>query len=233
MSTAFLNSPADMASTASTTKKVPVWRRIARAWDRISIYMPLLLMGALALGTYWMVRNTPVFGNVEVAKPVEHKADYFMRNFNIKSYDDAGALKSEIYGTEVRHYPDDDTLEIDQGRIRNVDASGRVTTSTANRVLSNGDGSEVQLIGNAVVVREASKDAAGQVLAPIEFRSEFLHVFVNEERVKSNKPVVMTRGSDRFTGNEFAYNNLDGIANLNGRVRGLLMPGSAGKRAAP
>ena len=207
----------------------PLSRRLARAWDRVSIYLPLLLMGVLALGTYWMVRNTPVFGSVEVAKPAEHKADYFMRNFNIKSYDDAGILKSEVFGAEARHYPDDDTLEIDKGRIVSIDATGRVTTSTANRVLTNGDGSEVQLIGNALIVREAGKDATGQVLAPIEFRGEFLQVFVNEERVKSHKPVVMTRGNDRFSGNEFAYSNLDGIADLKGRVRGLLMPGAAGK----
>ena len=215
-------------STASIARR-PLLSRLPRAWDRVSIYLPLLLMGALALGTYWLVRNTPVFGNVEAARPAEHKPDYYMRNFNIKSYDDAGLLKSEIFGTEVRHYPDDDTLEIDQGRIRSIDAAGRVTTSTAKLVLTNGDGSEVQLIGDALIVREAGNDAAGLALPPIEFRGEFLHAFVNEERVKSHKPVVMTRGNDRFTGNEFAYNNLDGVAELKGRVRALLQPKAAGK----
>lgn len=211
----------------------PLWSRLPRAWDRVSIYLPLLLMGGLALGTYWMVRNAPASGNTETARPVVHKPDYFMRNFNIKTYDEAGMLKSEIYGVEARHYPDDDTLEIDQGRIRSTDTTGRVTTSTAKRVLTNGDGSEVQLIGDALIVREAGKDAAGLVQPPMEFRGEFLHAFVNEERVKSHKPVVMTRGNDRFTGNEFAYNNLDGVADLKGRVRGLLMPKAAGKLPPP
>ena len=88
----------------------PLWSRLPRAWDRVSIYLPLLLMGGLALGTYWMVRNAPASGNTETARPVVHKPDYFMRNFNIKTYDEAGMLKSEIYGVEARHYPDDDTL---------------------------------------------------------------------------------------------------------------------------
>lgn len=219
-------------STASIARR-PLLSRLPRAWDRVSIYLPLLLMGALALGTYWLVRNTPVFGNVEATRPVEHKPDYYMRNFNIKSYDDAGLLKSEIFGTEMRHYPDDDTLEINQGRIRSIDAIGRVTTSTAKLVLTNGDGSEVQLIGDALIVREAGKDAAGQALPPMEFRGEFLHAFVNEERLKSHKPVVMTRGNDRFSGNEFAYNNLDGVVDLKGRVRALLQPQAARKLPAP
>ena len=201
--------------------------RLLRLWDRVSIYLPLLLMGALALGTYWLVRNTPVFIAADAAKAVRHESDYFMRNFTVKSFAENGQFKSEIYGVEARHYPDSDTLEIDQARIRSVNAEGRLTTSTANRVLSNGDGSELQLSGNALVVREASKDANGVELPRMEFRGEFLHAFVNEERVKSHKPVVLTRGGDQFTGDTFAYDNLSGVAELKGRVKGLLVPNIA------
>ena len=201
------------------------WTRLMRLWDRVSIYLPLLLMGALALGTYWLVRNTPVFNNVDAAKPVRHESDYFMRNFTVKSFGEDGQFKSEISGAEARHFPDNDTLEIDQARIRSINAQGRLTTSTANRALSNGDGSELQLSGNALVVREASKDANGAEVPRMAFRGEFLHAFVNEERVKSHKPVVLTRGSDQFTGDTFAYDNLSGIAELKGRVKGVLVPG--------
>ena len=34
-------------------------RSLARLLDRVSMYAPLLMMGVLALGTYWLVRNTP------------------------------------------------------------------------------------------------------------------------------------------------------------------------------
>ncbi len=200
------------------------WRQVLFLWDRVSIYLPVVLMGALALGTYWLVRNSPVFNAPEAAKEARHESDYFMRQFTIKTYDEAGLLKSEIYGTEARHYPDTDTLEIDNARIRSVSAEGRLIVSTGNRALTNGDGSEVQLIGNARVVREASKDAAGNDLPRMEFQGEFLDAFVNDERVKSHKPVVLTRGGDQFTGDVFAYDNLTGVAELKGRVKGLLVP---------
>ena len=29
---------------------------LRRFWDRLSIYLPVLLMGALALGSYWLLR---------------------------------------------------------------------------------------------------------------------------------------------------------------------------------
>ena len=200
------------------------WGLTLRFWDRLAIYMPLLMMGGLALGTYWLVRNTPIFDVTEVAKEVRHEVDYFMRKFTVKTFDERGKLKSEIYGVEARHFPDTDILEIDQARIRSINVDGRITTATANRAYTNGDGSEVQLTGNARVIREAAVDASGKEIQRLEFRGEFLHAFLNEERVKSHLPVLLIRGADQFSGDTFAYENLEQIADLKGRVRGLLVP---------
>ncbi len=202
------------------------WRRALRTWDQVSIYLPIVLMGALALGTYWLVRNSPVFSAQKAAQAAKHDVDYFMRKFTMKSFGEVGQLKSEIYGVEGRHYPASDTLEIDQPRILSISDAGRPVTSTGNRALSNGDGSEVQLFGNARVIREAVAGTDGKVLPRMEFRGEFLHAFVNEERVKSHLPVTLIRGADQFSGDTFAFDNLTGIAVLKGRVKGQLMPGS-------
>ena len=150
-----------------------------------------------------------------------------MRKFSVKTFDEGGKLKSEIYGVEARHFPDTDILEIDQVRIRSIDAEGHLTTATANRAYANSDGSEVQLVGNALVVREPSRNAAGVETPRMEFRGEFLDAFLNDERVKSHKPVVLTRGADQFTGDTFAYDNLSQVVDLTGHVRGWLVPGLA------
>lgn len=210
------------------------WNRLFDLWDSMAIYMPLIMMGALALGTYWLVQNTPVFSAPEAAREASHEVDYFMRKFTVKNFDEGGRLKSEIHGLEGRHFSDTDILEIDQARIRSTSPEGRVTVATANRAYVNSDGSEVQLTGNARVVREASRDASGKETPQLEFRGDFLHAFLNEERVTSHKPVVLTRGNDQFTGDSFAYDNLDQVANLKGRVRGVLVPKSAaGASEAP
>ena len=202
------------------------WRRVLRAWDRVSIYLPALLMAALALGTYWLVRNTPVFTVQEAPKIAKGEVDYFMRKFTVQSFGETGQLKSEIYGVEGRHYADSDILEIDQPRLSSISDSGQRVISTGNRALSNSDGSEVQLIGNARVVREASSGKDGKLMPRLEFNGEFLHAFVNEERVNSHLPVVLIRGADRFTGDTFTYDNMTGVAVLKGRVKGQLMPGA-------
>ncbi|MDP1742237.1 MAG: LPS export ABC transporter periplasmic protein LptC [Polaromonas sp.] len=211
--------------------RVPGWRiwldRLSLFWERTSIYIPVLLMGLLALGTYWLVRNTPASLPPDGQRVVGSEPDYYMRRFGIKTFDDVGQLKSDVSGAELRHYPDTDTLEIDKALIRSYSIKGRLTTSTGDRALTNGDGSEVQLIGNARVVREAGVDPDGQEVPRLEFQGEFLHVFVTDERVKSHLPVVITRGSDRFAGDTFAYDNLDRVADLHGRVKVLLVPRKA------
>lgn len=194
-------------------------------WERLSLYLPVILMGVLALGTYWLVRSTPVVVAPDSGKPERHEPDYFMQKFSVRTFDASGRLRSEVFGLNARHYPDTDTLEIDQVRIRSFNEAGQLTTATAKRALTNGDASEVQLFGNALVVRESAVDKAGQSVPKMEFRGEFLHAFMNLERVKSNRPVELTRGKDHFVADAMDFDNLDRVMQLSGRVKGTLVPG--------
>jgi lipopolysaccharide export system protein LptC len=198
-------------------------RGYGRAWDRVSIYLPVILMGVLALGTYWLARNTPTAPKALAERAPTHDPDYFLRGFSVKTFDPNGRLKSELYGTEAHHYPDTDTMEIAQPRMRNYNETGALTVATADRAVSNGDGSEVQLFGHAVVTREGN-DAQGRPQPKMEIRSEFLHAFSNSEKLKTNKPVTLRRGDDVFEGDSMDYDNLDRVLELNGRVKGVLQP---------
>lgn len=197
------------------------------AGDKLALYLPVMLMGVFALGTYWLVRSTPALLTPAPALQVQHEPDYFMRSFSVKTFDATGRLKSEVFGTEARHYPDTDTLEIDGVRIRSFDTAGRLTTATARRALTNGDASEVQLFGSASVVREPVLDTAGRLLPRMEFRGEYLHAFIETERVTSDKPVDLRRGSDRFTADSMDFDNLSRVVRLTGRVKGTLTPSPA------
>ncbi len=193
-------------------------------WQRLSLYLPLILMGVLALGTYWLVRSTPLLLPPEQPQPSRHEADYFLRNFSVKTFDKFGRLKSEVFGTEARHYPDTDTLEIEFVRIRSFNQEGRLTTATARRAVANGDASEVQLFGDARVAREPAFSKVGVSQPGLEFHSEFLHAFMNTERLRSDKPVEIKRGRDQFTADAMDFDNPDRVLHLKGRVKAMLVP---------
>jgi lipopolysaccharide export system protein LptC len=204
---------------------VSLFMRMRRVFDRVAVYVPLILMAFMAMATYWLVRNAPVLGEAELEADPRHVPDYFMRDFSVKVFSADGKLKSEMVGIEGRHYPDTDTLEIDQPHIRIINPEGRLTTAVAKRGLINSDGSEAQLFEKAVVVREATTNAQGVAIPRTELQSEFLHLFANTEEVRSHLPVILVRGAgDRFTGDGMNYDNLDRVMQLNGRVRGTLLP---------
>ena len=208
------------------------WRRLRAAWERLVVYLPVVLMGVLALATYLLARNTPVFGPAPGQQAATHDPDYFLRRFSVKNFDAKGRLTSEIFGTEARHYPDTDILEIDEPRVRAFNERGELTTATARRGLSNADGSEVQLLGNAVVTREAVTLPDGRERPRVRIQGDFLHAFMRAEQLKSNKPVVIERGTDRFSADSLDFNNLDLLLKMQGRVRGTLAPGKVPPAAA-
>ena len=197
---------------------------VRRGWEGASLYLPVILMGVLALGTLWLVRNAPQPQAPSVVVAPRHEADYFMSDFSVKNFDATGRLQSEVQGGLARHFPDTDTLDIDKVRMRSLAPNGRLTRATANRALSNADGSEVQLFGNAVVTREALVTPAGVAQPQLEFRGEFLHVWPQTEHVSSHQPVKITRGRDQFTADTMDYDNLEQVLQLRGRVHGTLMP---------
>ncbi len=194
---------------------------------RMSLYLPVVLMGLLALGTYWLVRSTPQLALSEPQASVRHEPDYFMRKFSVKTFDEAGRLKSEVVGIDARHFPDTDTLEIDLVRIRAFGEGGRLTTATARRAVTNGDASEVELFGDAHVVREPATDTSGQSQPRSEFRGEFLRALLKAERITSHKPVELIRGHDRFTADTLDFDNIGQVIQLRGHVKGTLQPAIA------
>ena len=126
--------------------------RPARPWparlrDGLSSSLPLLLMVALALATWWLVSNSPRPPAAAGERPLSKDPDYTMTTFSFDRFDAEGRLKLRIEGDQLRHYPSTDRIEIDGVRIRAITPDGRETQARAARAIGNGDGSEMQLLG--------------------------------------------------------------------------------------
>ena len=184
----------------------------------LSSYLPLLLMAALAAGTGWLVKNTPQRPAEAAAGVQRQTPDYSMQGFAITRFDPAGRVALRIDGVLMRHFPATDRLDIDSVHIQAIAPDGRVTDARARHALANGDGSEVQLIGDAVVRAQL---ADGDVLT---VRGEFLHAFLRFEQLRSSLPVHLTRRGVDIQAGGLDYDHVQQRLHLSGPVRSLFQP---------
>ena len=210
----------DAALPPPPPRRAPVqmpWSLRLREWALG--YLPLLLMALLALATWWLVKNAPSAPGTDTERPVSHVPDYTMNGFTTQRFAPTGALRLQIEGAQLRHYPDTDTFEIDDVRIRALGEDGSVTNATARRALSDGKGTHVQLLGSAQVVHETT-DGRG----PIEFRGEALQLFTETERVYSNQPVQVLQGRHEIRAAGIDYDHRTRVAQLQGPIKARLDP---------
>lgn len=196
----------------------------SRGWEHLSVYLPVALMMLLALGSYLLLQATPEPPKPPPERALTHEPDYFMRRFSVKVFAPDGALASEMYGTEAQHYPDTDTVEIENARVRSFNQYQQLSTATARQIVANGAGTEFELKGDAVVVRQAGRTNTGQRVSRMEFHGQYLKVSTKPEHVLSNQPVLLIRDNDQITAEALDYQgDTTQVVVLTGRVRAKLV----------
>ncbi|HKW81193.1 MAG TPA: LPS export ABC transporter periplasmic protein LptC [Casimicrobiaceae bacterium] len=194
-----------------------------RQWltDRIIGWSPALLLGALAAMTYWL--------NTQVQPPPpkfdgsgRHDPDVYLENFKAENLDDQGRVHQALMAHAARHFPDDDSTELDAPQITFNDPGKPRLTVTADHATISGDREHVDFIGHVKGVRDASSDTAHD--GPTTISSEYLRVLPKDDRIVTDKPVTITdpRGIINATGME--YDNKTKTVKLRSRVSGRFEP---------
>ena len=189
-------------------------------------YLPLLLMIMLALGTWLIAKSTPGLLSASTPGAVTHEPDYTLDRFNLQRFDVGGALKVEIEGDQMRHFPDDDIMEVEQIRVVSMSPDGRKMTATAQHGRARGDSSEVWLDGQAQVVSESPGEL------PIQMNGEHLHALPKLRQIDSSYMVVVRQGDSEFNADGLEYDDVTRLLTLHGNVHALMQP-QLRKAAAP
>ena len=192
------------------------------AIDRFALYLPAVFMAVFALGSWWLVRSLPTFFNDVAPKPIRQEPDYYLNGFSVKSFDSQGRLLRELSGDQAQHYPDTDTLDIRNVQLRGQSAEGQSVNALAERALAKGDGSLITLLGN-VQITQVSNTSKGLPMST-EMRGQEIKAYLDEERLVSNVPIEIRRGSDVFAAQKMKLNSKTGDYELSGKVRGVLHP---------
>jgi lipopolysaccharide export system protein LptC len=192
-----------------------------RLRDWLSGYLPLVLMTALALGTWWMVRNSPTGSGPTRPAPLAHEPDYTLDRFQMQRFDPTGALRVVIEGEHLRHFPDTDVMEVETIRVVSTEPDGRRMVATARQGRARGDGTEVWLDGQAQVIGEQPGEQ------PVQINGEHLRASPKARRIDSDSPVTVLQGTNHFEADGMVYEHDTRVLTLLGHAHGVYQPSPA------
>lgn len=152
---------------------------------RSAIFFPLVLLLLLAVITFW-INKTVQPPAVRIDGSSRHDPDYMMGNFVTTQTDAYGNLRYKLAAVEMKHYPDDDTTELQKPRYTQFAVGKPYTQVEGLRGYVSTDGEEVELFDNVKVTRQAFGDKGEMTV-----ETEYLNIRPNDELVTTDHPVVI------------------------------------------
>ena len=191
-------------------------------------FLPMLLMAVLTLGTYWMVQmNEP---NLDTEKQKRHVPDYIMDGIVVTTLGPEGNTKFRVVGQKLVHYEDDASSEIDWPIARRFHETKPAITIKSDKGFLDGDMTILDLVGNASLTRPPQAATATQAgSARLFMSSSKFTVLMNEDIVKTNRPVNLEQGLSIMTSQEGAiFDNVHQKLTMIGQVKGRIESESKG-----
>lgn len=154
---------------------------------RSTILLPLALLAVLALLTFWIDYSV----QAPTQKPAgssRHDPDFILHNFTTTRTDENGDLRYRLTANEMRHYPDDDTTELEQPHFTRYQIDKPFTQIEGKKGFVSSDAEKIEFVDDVRVVRQAYNGKGEMVVL-----TDRLDVFPNEERAVTDRPVVITQ----------------------------------------
>lgn len=185
-------------------------------------FLPILLMGLLTLGTYWMVQITSP--DTYDAQPKRHVPAYIMDQIVVTTLGPQGGTLYRIVGDKLTNYEDDSSSEIDFPIARRFNPGKPATTVRSDKGYLDGDLTVLDLVGNATLLRPpqpATPNQAGS--ARMFMSSSKFTVLLNEDIVKTNQPVTLEQGLSVMNSQDGAiFDNINQRLIMTGQVKGRI-----------
>lgn len=195
------------------------WARFRRSLDRLTLYVPLIIMALIALGSWWLVRSIPELLPNDPHRPVRTEPDYRLEKFTVKSFAATGQLTRQISGEAATHYPQSNELHIQHIELFAQNELGSPFNARAEQGISRQNEQQFTLIGNVYAERKAD-----QYGPRTQVRGERLTAWLETDQLVSDLPVEITRDHNVFTAETLDFNTRTGHYLLQGRVRATLLP---------
>lgn len=210
-----------MKPIAARPRAYSLWQRL---WEMLSLYLPIVLMGSLALVTYSILQRIPA-----PPPPVETPLaaglpDYRLERFTLRRYDRNGQPVVVLSGEFMEHHPSSASLWIHAATLEHIERADGVRTHARARELRTDDdrtfyqfSGDVRLIREPLALKKKHKDASRLVI-----EGQQLTWHSAQRLLTSDQPVRLMRGTHTLSANRLRYDERSGIVDLQGQVRATL-----------
>ena len=168
-------------------------------------------MLVLALLTFYLDRM--VSDEETTPSKRRHDPDYIVTNFTATTYDRDGNPLNVLSAARMVHYPDDDTTELFAPRVVQTRPNEPRMSMVAERGALSGDGEEIFLYDNVVLVRAADEERPEARLT-----TSFLHIVRDRSLVRTDRPVTIVEDRRSISGRGMEYNSERRVFTLLGDV---------------
>lgn len=184
--------------------------------NNTTLLFPILLLSALAGLTFWLQHASLVPLQQDDGK-TRHDPDGIAEKFVVSQLNPQGILQYRLTGPAMRHYPDNDSAEVDSPFLvyfRPDQPNVEVRSEQAD-VTSKGE--TVFLRRNVKMTRLGTSDSLPMVATMPDFTA-----YPNAKTGKTDSPVLITQGASWLRGEGLDADTNTQIYILRSRVTGLL-----------
>ena len=123
----------------------------------------LVLIILLAIASGWIfdsIDKTPVL----TKEKLRHDPDYFLKNFTATTMDKTGKPAYQIKAQHLEHYPDDDSMKLQQPSFSFYNNNIKTWTAQANEAVITQNNEKIYLTGQVILSQLSPDNSAAMVL---------------------------------------------------------------------
>jgi lipopolysaccharide export system protein LptC len=157
-------------------------------------FFPLGVLLALAGLTFWL-RQAIELPDERRDGRYRHDPDYIIEKPQLSKLDKEGRLQYTLSAIEIRHFPDDNTTDMNLPKMVAVHPGKPTVTISSTHAQLSKDGQLLELHDNVQIRRDATPSQA-EMLAMMPD----LSVHLDEESAYTRSPVLITQGTSWLKG---------------------------------
>lgn len=170
--------------------------------ERLPAFIALFLLLGLVLTTWWAADYAQRAVPVDPPAKITHEPDAWMGRFVMFSSDEHGNAINRLEGDTLRHYPDDDSYEVDNAHMIGQHPGNPRTTGSADLAIMLDNNTKVIMRGNAHLYRFPTEQDS-----QLDVKSEELIIYPDKDIITTDKPADVVQGNSRMKGRGMNYNN--------------------------